>query len=47
LWAVGVQKCHLLVFKSNAGARDFWTKIGAEERESLVVFSIPTSGSKP
>ena len=51
LRAAGIQQCHLLVFERNAGARDFWTKIGAEERESLVVFSMPTAdvstGSKP
>jgi ribosomal protein S18 acetylase RimI-like enzyme len=42
LRAAGVHKCHLLVFKSNAAARAFWRRIDAEERDSLVVFSLPT-----
>jgi len=38
----GIQKCHLLVFHQNAAGRAFWGRIGAEERTSLGVFSLPT-----
>jgi ribosomal protein S18 acetylase RimI-like enzyme len=39
----GIAKCHLLVFRSNEAGMAFWRKIGAEERESLAIFSIATS----
>ena len=38
----GIEKCHLLVFRSNEAGLAFWRKIGAEERESLALFSIST-----
>jgi ribosomal protein S18 acetylase RimI-like enzyme len=39
----GIHKCHLLVFKANVGAHEFWKRIHAEERESLAVFSLLTA----
>jgi len=41
----GIQKCHLVMFQSNAEARAFWTWIGAEERVTLALFSIGTDGA--
>lgn len=38
----GIQKCHLLVFHDNAPGRAFWSGIGAQERSSLGIFSLPT-----
>lgn len=38
----GIQKCHLLVFDQNAEGRLFWERIGAEERTTLRLFSLPT-----
>lgn len=38
----GIQKCHLLVFRQNAAGRAFWDRIGAEERATLRIFSLPT-----
>jgi len=38
-----IEKCHLLVFRENASGRTFWERVGAEERVTLSVFSLPTS----
>lgn len=38
----GIEKCHLLVFNENAEGRAFWRGIGAEERTTLALFSLPT-----
>lgn len=38
----GIEKCHLLVFNENADGRAFWKGIGAEERTTLALFSLPT-----
>jgi ribosomal protein S18 acetylase RimI-like enzyme len=38
----GIQKCHLLVFHQNVAGRAFWERIGAEERTTIGIFSIPT-----
>jgi len=38
----GIQKCHLLVFKSNSAGLSFWRAVGAEERGSIILFSVPT-----
>jgi ribosomal protein S18 acetylase RimI-like enzyme len=43
----GIRKCHLLVFRENAAAQAFWQRIGAEERTSLVTFSMVTAGVGP
>lgn len=39
---VGIQKCHLLVFDQNVAGRAFWDRVGAEERTTLGIFSLPT-----
>jgi ribosomal protein S18 acetylase RimI-like enzyme len=41
----GIQKCHLVMFQDNAEARAFWTRIGAEERVTLALFSIATDSA--
>ena len=38
----GIEKCHLLVFHQNSEGRAFWLRIGAEERTTLGLFSLPT-----
>lgn len=38
----GIEKCHLLVFNENTEGRAFWKGIGAEERTTLALFSMPT-----
>jgi len=38
----GIEKCHLLVFKSNEPGRAFWHSVGAEERSHLSLFSLST-----
>jgi len=42
LRGAGIQKCHLLVFKSNSAGQAFWRAVGAEERSSLALFSLST-----
>jgi len=42
LQQAGIQKCHLLVFKSNAPGRAFWQAVGAEERSALALLSLST-----
>src|SRR6185369_10660850 len=37
-----IDKCHLLVFKSNAPGLAFWRAVGAEQRVSIALFSLPT-----
>lgn len=39
----GIDKCHLLVYRSNEAGMAFWRRVGAEERVSLALFSLPTS----
>ena len=36
----GIAKCHLFVFAGNVAGQAFWTRIGAERRETLEVFSF-------
>lgn len=38
----GIQKCHLLVFRENEEGKAFWRNLGADERLSLSLFSLPT-----
>ena len=38
----GIEKCHLLVFRQNSEGRAFWLRVGAEERTTLGLFSLPT-----
>lgn len=43
LWALqaqGIEKVHLLVFKSNEAGLGFWRAVGAEERSSIALFSM-------
>ncbi|WP_405106497.1 GNAT family N-acetyltransferase [Paenibacillus sp. FSL K6-1217] len=35
----GITKCHLMVIGDNAPGRIFWTRIGWQERDGLVLFS--------
>jgi ribosomal protein S18 acetylase RimI-like enzyme len=42
LHGAGIQKCHLLVFKSNAAGLAFWRAVGADERTSIALFSLST-----
>ena len=37
-----IDKCHLLVFKSNFQGIAFWQAVGAEQRVSIALFSLPT-----
>jgi N-acetylglutamate synthase len=39
----GIDKCHLLVFRSNEAGLAFWRKVGAEERVSIALFSMLTN----
>ncbi|AIQ66660.1 GNAT family N-acetyltransferase [Paenibacillus graminis] len=38
----GIEKCHLMVIENNALGRSFWTSIGWEERDGIVLFSSNT-----
>lgn len=42
LRAAGIEKAHLLVFKSNESGLAFWRAVGAEERISIALFSVAT-----
>ncbi|CAD5373552.1 Acetyltransferase [Rubrivivax sp. A210] len=42
LAALGIEKAHLLVFKSNVGGHAFWRKVAAERTE-MGLFSVSTS----
>lgn len=35
----GIGKCHLMVMESNGLGRDFWSGIGWQERDGIVLFS--------
>ncbi|WP_340021015.1 GNAT family N-acetyltransferase [Paenibacillus sp. FSL K6-1096] len=35
----GIMKCHLMVIQGNGLGRSFWTSIGWQERDGLVLFS--------
>jgi N-acetylglutamate synthase len=37
-----IDKCHLLVFKTNEPGLAFWRAVGADERVSLALFSVGT-----
>lgn len=45
LKGAGIQKAHLLVFKSNSTGLAFWRGVGAEERCSMALFSLSTSAN--
>jgi len=38
----GIGKCHLMVFRDNAGGTAFWRRVGGAERVELALFSLPT-----
>ncbi|MNL61443.1 putative acetyltransferase [compost metagenome] len=38
----GIVKCHLMVIEDNALGRSFWTRIGWQERDGIVLFSSDT-----
>jgi N-acetylglutamate synthase len=42
LAAQGIAKCHLLVFADNADGRAFWQAVGAQWRQTLVIYSLAT-----
>ncbi len=42
LRAAGIDKVHVLVFRSNAIGHGFWSGIGAQERVELSLFSLST-----
>ena len=42
LHRAGIDKCHLMVVRSNEAGLAFWRKVGAEERTSLSLFSVMT-----
>lgn len=44
--AIGIEKCHLLVFRTNAAGIAFWRAMGGEERTSLTMFSLMTGEPK-
>jgi ribosomal protein S18 acetylase RimI-like enzyme len=38
----GIERCQVVVYATNAGARRFWERVGGNLRSDLVVFSLPT-----
>jgi ribosomal protein S18 acetylase RimI-like enzyme len=44
LCAAGIEKAHLLVFRSNPRALAFWNAVGAQERTAMALFSMETAG---
>lgn len=43
----GIQKCHLLVFRSNVDGLGFWRSVAARERTDLTLFSLDTRDDPP
>jgi ribosomal protein S18 acetylase RimI-like enzyme len=44
LRGAGIDKCHAMVFRSNADGQAFWQAVIATKREELVLFSVFTHG---
>jgi ribosomal protein S18 acetylase RimI-like enzyme len=44
LVARGIEKCHVMVLRTNAAARSFWASAGWEERADLVLMSRTAGG---
>lgn len=42
LRSANIDKCHLLVFRTNTEGLMFWRAVAAQERTELSVFSLPT-----
>ena len=40
-----IDKCHLMVFRTNEDGHTFWHSVGAQERTDLSLFSLPTSNA--
>ena len=38
----GIDKCHLMVFRSNEPGLAFWRAVAAQERVDLALYSLPT-----
>lgn len=43
----GIQKCHLLVFRTNGDGLGFWRSVDARERTDLTLFSLDTRDDPP
>lgn len=43
LRAQGIDKCHLMVFRSNQDGQAFWRAVAATERVELLLFSMNTA----
>jgi ribosomal protein S18 acetylase RimI-like enzyme len=41
----GIDKCHLLVFRSNSDGLNFWRSVAAQERTELAIFSLATENA--
>lgn len=39
LKAQGIEKCHLFVISSNQSGRDFWKRLGWQQRDDIIVMS--------
>lgn len=39
LRALGIEKCHVMVRQENAQARDFWARVGWQERPDVILMS--------
>jgi putative acetyltransferase len=39
LRTVGIDKCHLFVFRANTDGMEFWRKVGWKERGELILMS--------
>lgn len=42
LRAAGIDKCHLFVFSNNEDGQEFWSAVGWDRREDLLVYSKST-----
>ena len=40
----GIEKCHLMVLPGNMSARQFWTRLGWEERQDVLLMSRVQEG---
>jgi ribosomal protein S18 acetylase RimI-like enzyme len=45
LAACGIQKCHAFVYVHNEGGKQFWRKLGCEERVDLLIMSRVTDAA--
>jgi ribosomal protein S18 acetylase RimI-like enzyme len=47
LGKLGIEKCHLFVFRGNTSAAAFWRETGWTGREDITIFSRPTCTDAP